>query len=376
MPEQRARIGFAIIAILALAVTFPRAASAEDNNNNRMEVELLNGDRVFGTLLKRDATKLYIYVGGRVITLDQEQIKSIRGQDGNTDGLQDVKKFRLYHTAKRPIKSIQELVKELGPAIVVVKTPSGLGTGWFCNQDGYLITNHHVIAGERSITVTLFPREGDGFGKKVFKKVRIVALNDDIDLALLKIEEPIDVSYPQLYLGDSSKLKVGDKSFAIGNPMGLERSTSQGNVSKVARNFAGRLYVQTTAPIAPGNSGGPLFNDRGEVIGVVNMGYIMLDGLGFAIPSKYVKEFLDNVEAFAYDEDNPNAGMQYMEVPVSATDGSISFTAVDFIKTGRGISSLTLADLNGDGAGSHLCQQQQGGSGHHPAAAPGRSRKT
>ena len=99
----------------------------------------------------------------------------------------------------------------------------------------------------------------------------------------------------------SAAVREGDTAFTIGNPLGLERSTAQGMVSKVNRNFSGRLYIQTTAPISPGNSGGPLFNDRGEIVGVINMGYMYRDGLNFAIPSTYVKEFLDNVDAFAFD---------------------------------------------------------------------------
>jgi hypothetical protein len=75
----------------------------------------------------------------------------------------------------------------------------------------------------------------------------------------------------------------------------------------------------------------------------------MLDGLGFAIPSRYVKEFLDNVEAFAYDEDNPNSGVQYMQTPVATRDRSIQFTQSDLLKIGHGLSSLTLGDLDGDG---------------------------
>ncbi|MFO8007603.1 MAG: VCBS repeat-containing protein, partial [Candidatus Brocadiia bacterium] len=84
-------------------------------------------------------------------------------------------------------------------------------------------------------------------------------------------------------------------------------------------------------------------------IGVTNMGYMLLDGLGFAIPSEYVKEFLDNVDAFAFDPDNPNSGVKYMEVPVTSTDDSLNFTKADFIKAGHGLSCLTLADVNRDG---------------------------
>ncbi|MHC5055648.1 MAG: FG-GAP-like repeat-containing protein [Planctomycetota bacterium] len=313
-------------------------------------VELEGGDRVEGRLLKKDDARLYVYVGGTIVPVEHRKVTSITSGTSGDAKIEDVKKLEIYHTAKRSVKSVKALVEELGPAIVVVKTPSGLGTGWFCNREGYLVTNNHVVAGERSITVTMFRKGAEGFGKKVLKKVRIIALNDDIDLALLKVEEEIGIDYPQLYIGDSTALKSGDPVFAIGNPLGLERSVSPGEVSKASRNMTGRLYIQTTAPIAPGNSGGPLFNERGEIVGVVNMGYIFRDGLGFAIPSKYVKEFLDNVEAFAYDQDNPNTGMQYMETPVTATDGSFAFTDADFIKAGHGISCLTLADLDGDGA--------------------------
>jgi len=344
------------LALLASMMLFMPATKAEDEvktepqgSGKRVVVEMMNGDKVEGALLKRDDTTLYMYVGGALVTLEQAKVKGISDRDGGERGIENVKTYQLYQTARRAIKNVQALVEEMGQAIVVVKTPAGLGTGWFCNRDGYLVTNNHVIAGERSISVTVFHKDGDGFGKTVFRKVRIVALNDSIDLALLKIEEPVNIPYPQLYLGDSDELKVGDKCFAIGNPLGLERSTSQGNISKTSRAFDGRLYLQTTAPIAPGNSGGPLFNERGEIVGVVNMGAVFFDGLGFAIPSKYIKEFLDNVEAFAYDADNPNSGTKYMETPVTAQDGSFKFLTSDYLKIGHGASCLTLADLDGDG---------------------------
>jgi len=73
------------------------------------------------------------------------------------------------------------------------------------------------------------------------------------------------------------------------------------------------MYIQTNADINPGNSGGPLFNLSGEVVGVTNMGYIFFGGLGFAIPIDYVKHFIENRDAFAYDKDNPNTGYRYLQ---------------------------------------------------------------
>ena len=334
-----------IAGLLAVFVLWGASVSAGE----WVSIELTDGSKIEGELLKKDAKVVHISVADTVLSLEREKIKEIRTTSGEQEQPKDVRKLKLYQTATGAVKSVSAHSEALGQAIVVVRTPSGMGTGWFCDPGGYIVTNQHVIANEQSITVTAFKREDGRFEKKVFKKVKLVALDANIDLALLHVEEELGMDIPQLYVGDSTILKEGDPVFTIGNPMGLERSTGEGIVSKTNRNLDGRLYIQTTAPIAPGNSGGPLFNERGEVIGVVNMGYIFLDGLGFAIPSKYVKEFLDNVEAFAFDPDNPNSGIKYMEPPLTATDGSLEFTDADFVKVGPGVSCLTLSDINGDG---------------------------
>jgi serine protease Do len=111
------------------------------------------------------------------------------------------------------------------------------------------------------------------------------------------------------------ELEIGQTVFAIGNPLGLERTLSQGVISTTQRSFDGVTYIQTDAAINPGNSGGPLFNTRGEVIGITNMGILGGEALGFAIPSRYVKDFIRNREAFAFDKDNPNSGHNYHKPP-------------------------------------------------------------
>jgi len=333
--------------ILVAAVCALAALCGPAWAGGRVVIELTDGSKIEGELLRRDAKVIYLSIGDEVLAVSMEKVKDFQAL--SAEAAEDVVRIGLYRAGSGSAKSVQALAEELGPAIVVVRTPAGLATGWFCNRDGYVVTNHHVVANERSITVTAFRREDGRFEKEVFKKVKLIALDAHMDLALLKIEDEIEMEIPQLDIGDSAELKEGDSVFTIGNPMGLERSTSLGIVSKVNRNYDGRLYVQTTAPIAPGNSGGALFNERGQVIGVTNMGYIFLDGLGFAVPSVYVKEFLDNVDAFAYDPDNPNAGVKYMETPLVATDKSLEFTECDFIKVGNGVSCLTLADVDGDG---------------------------
>jgi serine protease Do len=139
---------------------------------------------------------------------------------------------------------------------------------------------------------------------------------------LLKVAKPEDVELTPLYFGDMDRVKTGAPVFAIGNPFGLERSVSEGIISHKARHTEQMLLIQTTAPINPGNSGGPLLNMRGEVIGVTNMKLsIFAEGMGFAVPINYVKDFLTFHEAYAYDKDNPNTGYQYLEPPHRGEEG-------------------------------------------------------
>jgi serine protease Do len=139
----------------------------------------------------------------------------------------------------------------------------------------------------------------------------------------LRIEEKDAPKFSYVALGDSDKMAVGDTVFAIGSPLGLERTVTEGILSTKTRQFEGELYLQTTAQINPGNSGGPLFNLRGEVIGITNMKITFGEGLGFAIPIEAVKYFLNHRESFAYDNDNPSNPYHYLEPP-SRTKKAVS----------------------------------------------------
>jgi serine protease Do len=97
--------------------------------------------------------------------------------------------------------------------------------------------------------------------------------------------------------------------------LGLERTVTEGILSTKTRQFQGALYLQTTTQINPGNSGGPLFNLRGDVVGVTNMKLNFSEGLAFAIPVEQVRWFLDHRDAFAYDNDNPSNPFRYLEPP-------------------------------------------------------------
>jgi len=224
----------------------------------------------------------------------------------------------------RQDRTVRELVSTLGEAVVQVRTPSGLGSGFIINEEGYLITNFHVVEGETQISIEVYHSKNGQLDRQTYKQVRIIAMNKFADLTLLKIDDKNAPKFSWVLLGDSDALSVGDRVFAIGSPLGLERTVTEGILSTKTRQIAGELYMQTTAQINPGNSGGPLFNLRGEVVGVTNMKLTFGEGLGFAIPVEGVKYFLNHREAFAYDNDNPSNPYRYLEPPkkVMHTDNS------------------------------------------------------
>ena len=154
-----------------------------------------------------------------------------------------------------------------------------LGSGFIISKDGYILTNHHVIAGADEVIVRLANREE--------YVARIVGSDEASDVAVLKVEAD---DLPILKFGDSDKLKVGEWVLAIGSPFGFDHSVTAGIVSAKGRNLPSDNYVpfiQTDVAINPGNSGGPLFNLDGEVVGINSQIYSRTGGfmgLSFAIP--------------------------------------------------------------------------------------------
>ena len=288
-------------------------------------IVLKEGQIITGKILVEKQTQLYVDIGITVLTVPKDKILEYEysdtieagGSDANDAGAasQPVEKAsnRLYKTANLKKTTIEKCVEIVSEAVVKISSPGGSGSGFFINEDGFLITNYHVIERETRIVVTVFQKAKNGFETKKMKKVKIEAINPFVDLALLKVEDLGDTKVPFIYLGDIGRIKTGEEVFAIGNPLGLERTVTNGVISTKNRAFEGLLYIQTNADINPGNSGGPLFNLAGEVIGVTNMGYIFLGGLGFAIPVNYVKHFIENRDAFTYDKDNPNSGYKYLQ---------------------------------------------------------------
>ncbi len=155
----------------------------------------------------------------------------------------------------------------------------GYGSGFFVSSDGYILTNHHVVAGAKSITVTLNDRSE--------LDAKLIGSDEASDIAVLKV---VGKNFPALKMAKGDNLKVGEPVLAIGSPFGFDYSASAGIVSAKSRNISKEAtvpFIQTDVALNPGNSGGPLFNQNGEVVGVNSRifsgtgGYM---GLSFSIP--------------------------------------------------------------------------------------------
>lgn len=204
--------------------------------------------------------------------------------------------------------TVPQVVEKVTPAVVGVSTKSlvrdqffnvkeqeGLGSGFIINEEGYVVTNYHVINGAQEVKVIFSD------GKEVNAKV--INYDAERDIAVIKITD--DVKMPGIaQLGDSSTVKAGEEVIAIGNPLGKEFSSTvtKGIVSSPTRKMKtenGNVldYIQTDAAINPGNSGGPLINSKGEVIGINTAKKVGedIEGIGFAIPINEVKTRLGSL---------------------------------------------------------------------------------
>lgn len=308
--------------VTALTLTGWAAALLSVGTAHAETIQLRDGMSVTGRILAEKKDQIVVDLGFTVLAVPRgDVIKVVKeaeseSKSGKTPAIQEAK-GGLYAVATTPPseKPVRELVQLLGESVVQVRAPSGLGSGFFVTEDGYLITNFHVIEGETKLSVEVYHQRNGLLERRSYKDVRIVAMNKFADLALLKVDDKDAPKFKRVLLGDPESLSVGERVFAIGSPLGLERTVTEGILSTKTRQMGGALYLQTTAQINPGNSGGPLFNLRGEVIGVTNMKLTFGEGLGFAIPGDELKYFLNHRDAFAYDNDNPSNPFRYLEPP-------------------------------------------------------------
>lgn len=220
---------------------------------------------------------------------------------------------------------------------------SSVGTGIIFSEDGYVLTNCHVIEGCSACTVLIT----DSYGVDARYDARLVGYDEDVDLAVLKVSGS---DLPAAQFGVSDDLLVGDPAYAIGNPLGVElRNTlTSGIVSAINRNVdvdgVTMTLIQTTAALNSGNSGGPLINQYGQVIGVNTIKmmseYDTIEGLGFAIPSSLALRWVNELIEYGELLPQPVLGVSISRIPEALPDGT----------SGLRVETVT-SGLTGDRAG-------------------------
>lgn len=231
--------------------------------------------------------------------------------------------------------SAQEVYARVNPSVVTVLVQLGedgasVGTGVIFTADGYILTNYHVVAGGIDCSVTL--------SNDVTYTAGYVAGDVDNDLAVLKVEA---VNLPAAEIGSSDGLQVGDKVYAIGNPLGVElRGTfTDGIVSAINRNVEveGRTMtlVQTNAALNSGNSGGPLINSAGQVVGIntikMSSAFSNIEGLGFAIPSSSMQYIVNDLLTYGAVQPEPVLGISVARVGSALPDGTVGIRVEEVV---------------------------------------------
>ena len=187
------------------------------------------------------------------------------------------------------LKSSQEdfsaVVEDAVKGVVSVASGDSVGTGFIISPSGYVVTNNHVLADANDISVLTYDR------KKI--SAELIGRSSSRDLALLQISG----NYKYLELADENEIQVGQRIIAIGNPLGLSFTVTEGIISGLHRpGPSGALeYLQTDVPLNPGNSGGPLINTNGKVVGIANFKIGGAESLGFALETVPIREEINNM---------------------------------------------------------------------------------
>ncbi|MEA3329667.1 MAG: trypsin-like peptidase domain-containing protein [Nanoarchaeota archaeon] len=170
------------------------------------------------------------------------------------------------------------IIEETTSGVVNVRTDVSQGSGFLISEDGYIVTNAHVLAGGSYAEVLIYDTSR-------WKSADLIGYDLDMDIAVLDISG----SYEHLEFANSNKLKVGEKTIAIGNPLGLSFTVTEGIISALEREGPNGIpaYIQIDTPLNSGNSGGPLINTEGEVIGINNFKIKGGENLGFSLESNY-----------------------------------------------------------------------------------------
>ncbi len=178
---------------------------------------------------------------------------------------------------------MKEIIEKFKEVIIQIATPFSTGTGFCLKNRGIIVTNYHVVQGNRAVVV-----DSAGMSRQM---VKVLYTDSMYDLAFL--EAPENTLLPEVVLKESEKLKEGDIVIAIGHPFGLKFSATQGIVSNANHRQNDIRYIQHDAALNPGNSGGPLVNKKGEVIGINTFIISQSENIGFSLPADYLQIALE-----------------------------------------------------------------------------------
>jgi len=183
-------------------------------------------------------------------------------------------------------EDFSSIVEDVLQSVVSIGTDKGMGSGAIIDEEGFIVTNFHVVQGANMIKVLTYNSE--------IYDAQLIGYEPNIDIAVLKTEAG---NLQRLRFDDSDNTKVGEKVIALGNPAGLSFTVTEGIISAVNRVGPNNLqiYLQTDVPINPGNSGGPLVNTHGKITGINNYKIGGFEGLGFAIESNTAREIAEGI---------------------------------------------------------------------------------
>lgn len=232
-------------------------------------------------LLDKKISELELDLNSKINKLTTSLIQTREELDTNLVSLNE--EFDLLKASAG--KDFSGIIEDVIKSVVTIKTDVSQGTGFIITDSGYAITNAHVLTGGRELISI-------SYDQKILD-TDFIGYDETYDIALLKVQE----GYDYLELADSDEIQIGEKVIAIGNPLGLQFSVSEGIISAI--NRAGingvNAYIQTDAALNPGNSGGPLINTQGKVVGINNFKIGGGENLGFALESNYIEEVVNKI---------------------------------------------------------------------------------
>jgi S1-C subfamily serine protease len=266
-------IAFMIISSISLITIF----STQEMNNKRLTLELEDINSKINTLATNTLN-------------NNEELNSLGMQLGTID-----EEFDLLQASAG--EDFSGIIENSIKSVVTIRTNVGQGTGFIISDQGYIITNAHVLADSQGMLATII--QAITYEQEIISAT-FIGYNGELDLALLKIPG----NHEPLILENSDNIQIGEKVIAIGNPLGLQFSVSQGIVSATNRPGINQqnIYIQTDAALNPGNSGGPLINTEGKVIGINNFKVNDGDNIGFALESNYIFQAVNEISQQTFNQ--------------------------------------------------------------------------